>query len=264
MRRGLIASSSQAREAIDAGEVIVGGVFASSPSRLVSPDEPVRLMPPAPRFASRGGIKLDAAIDTFGISVHAQRALDVGSSTGGFTSCLLQKGVGEVVAVDVGRCQFRENLSGDKRVVLMERTDIRNLTLDMVGGSGFGLIVVDVAFVSLTKVLTKLIQELALPLADLILLIKPQFELAHAEVSKGKGVIRDEKLWYKSLCKVAESLSANGANLVDGMVSPITGASGNVEFFFHAVALSSPPLPPFSTADIKNLAHSAKVLNLFE
>jgi 23S rRNA (cytidine1920-2'-O)/16S rRNA (cytidine1409-2'-O)-methyltransferase len=221
-------------------------------------------MPPAPRFASRGGIKLDAAIDTFGISVHAQRALDVGSSTGGFTSCLLQKGVGEVVAVDVGRCQFRENLSGDKRVVLMERTDIRNLTLDMVGGSGFGLIVVDVAFVSLTKVLTKLIQELALPLADLILLIKPQFELAHAEVSKGKGVIRDEKLWYKSLCKVAESLSANGANLVDGMVSPITGASGNVEFFFHAVALSSPPLPPFSTADIKNLAHSAKVLNLFE
>ena len=146
-----MASRPQAVARIEQGQVLVSGTVADKPSRMVSPAEPIELLGPPPRFVSRGGEKLDAALQRFAIEVTGRRALDAGASTGGFTDCLLQAGAASVVAVDVGRGQLHPRLRSDPRVDCRERLDIRDVTLDTLGGSPVDLVTADLSFISATR-----------------------------------------------------------------------------------------------------------------
>ena len=211
--------------------------MADKPSRLVAPGDSVSVTAGIGRFVSRGGEKLDGALTEFAIDVAGRDAVDAGASTGGFTDCLLQRGAASVLAVDVGRGQLHERLGRDARVTSRERTDIRSLSADR----PFDLIVADLSFISLATVAPVLAGPLATVDADLVVLVKPQFEVGRAAVSRGKGVIRDPLLRRQSLERVASAFEAAGAAIMGAMVSPLTGADGNVEFFLHAVAHSGGP-----------------------
>jgi 23S rRNA (cytidine1920-2'-O)/16S rRNA (cytidine1409-2'-O)-methyltransferase len=217
--------------------VRVAGAVADKPSRLVAPGDSVSVAGSAGRFVSRGGEKLDGALTQFSIDVAGLEALDAGASTGGFTDCLLQRGAAAVLAVDVGRGQLHERLSRDGRVTSRERTDIRSLVIDR----RFDLIVADLSFISLRTIAPVLAGTLAAEGADLVILVKPQFEAGKQAVSRGRGVIRDPLLWRQALEQVASAFEAAGAAIMGAMVSPLTGADGNVEFFLHAVAHSDEP-----------------------
>ncbi len=233
-RRGLASSRSEAQRLIDSGLVTVSGVIAAKASRLVDPAEPLSLLQ-APRYVSRGGHKLEAAIAGFGISVAGSRCIDAGASTGGFSDCLLQHGAVEVVAVDVGRNQLHEHLLADPRVTSLERCDIREVTLDVVGGPA-ELVVADLSFISLRLVAAALCR---LATADVVVLVKPQFEAGRAEADRGRGVIRDPQVWQRVLQDACSVLTAAGAAIMAIMVSPLKGAEGNVEFLLHADVRSS-------------------------
>lgn len=203
------------------------------------------MLPTARRFVGRGGEKLDAALDRFSSNVVEASVLDAGSSTGGFVDCLLQRGARQVVALDVGHGQLDPRLRGDPRVVVMERTNVRCLTRPMLVSAGVGepvdMVTADLAFISLTTVLPVLAGDIVRPGGALVLLVKPQFEAGRAEASRAKGVIRDAATWLAALRRVATSLDACGAVIIDAMRSPLRGASGNVEFFLHAVAHTEHP-----------------------
>ena len=216
---------------------MVRGIPATKAARLVADEDPVALQGPPPRFVSRGGEKLDAALDRFGVDVAGRIALDAGASTGGFTDCLLQRGAARVVAVDVGRGQLDLRLRNDERVTVRERTNVRHLSLSDLGpGTGpFDLLVADLAFISLRTVAPALLG-LAGPGADLVLLVKPQFEAGRTEAAKERGVIRDPEVWTATLTGVLAAFAERGAAIMGAMVSPLLGAEGNVEFLAHVVA----------------------------
>ena len=241
MRRGLVTTRSAAQAAIDAGRVLVNGAPAAKAGHLVSPGEPLLLAGPPSRFVSRGGEKLDAALDRFGVTVAARRALDAGASTGGFTDCLLQRGASQVIAVDVGHGQLHPRIRSDPRVVVIERTNVRSLTLAQIGGEPLPLVVADLSFISLGTVAPALAGEVAAAGADLVLLVKPQFEAGAKEAGRGRGVIRDPEIWQRVLVEVGTALCGVGAAMMGLMVSPLTGASGNVEFLAHFQAHAHVP-----------------------
>ena len=234
MRRGLAPSRTHAQADIAAGRVTVGGAPADKAARLVAPGEPIELLGPGPRFVGRGGEKLDAALTRFAVAVDGRRALDLGASTGGFTDCLLQRGASEVVAVDVGYGQLHERLRADDRVVVRERTNVRDLEPGDVGAP-VPLVVADLSFISLRTVLPALLG-LAAPGADLVLLVKPQFEAGREEAAKGRGVIRDPEVHRRVVDEVASAAVSQGAAMMGVMPSPITGAEGNQEFLLHCRA----------------------------
>lgn len=246
VRRGLSASRQEAQAAIAGARVLVSGALAERASRLVAPGEPVELLGPPRRFVGRGGCKLDAALDRFGVDVAGAVVLDAGASTGGFTDCLLRRGAAVVAAVDVGHGQIDARLRADERVVVLERTNVRTLGPDVLASSlGPGRVPVDavtadLSFISLTATVPVLAGPLVRPGGPLVLLVKPQFEVGRADASRGRGVVREPELWLSSLRAVASSLEAAGAAIMDAMPSPITGASGNTEFFVHAVAHARP------------------------
>jgi len=231
VRRGITDSRQQARRLIDAGRVLVGGSTADKAGRLVAAGEPVQVLGPPARFVGRGGEKLTAALERFDIDPTGARALDAGSSTGGFTDALLQAGAASVVAVDVGRAQLHERLRADPLVDVREQTDIRDVTPQSVGGP-VDLVVADLSFISLRGVVRVLLDLLA-PAGDLVVLVKPQFEAGRAEVSKGRGVIRDPEVWRRVLQDVATTFSDAGSAIMEAMVSPLRGADGNAEFLVH-------------------------------
>jgi 23S rRNA (cytidine1920-2'-O)/16S rRNA (cytidine1409-2'-O)-methyltransferase len=210
----------------------VGGAPALKAARLVAPHEAVEIAGAPPRYVSRAGDKLAAALDHFELDVSGLRALDAGASTGGFTDCLLQRGVAGVVAVDVGYGQLHERVRADPRVEVHERRNVRDLGPGDLGPP-FRLVVADLSFISLRTVLPNLVA-VAAPGADLVLLVKPQFEAGRRESSQGRGVIRDPEVWRRVLDEVARAVRALGGAIMGVMVSPIRGAEGNVEFLLHA------------------------------
>ena len=212
----------------------MSGSVADKPARLVSPAEPIELLGDPPRFVSRGGEKLQAALDRFAIDPAGLRALDAGASTGGFTDCLLQAGAAHVVAVDVGHGQLHPRLRSHSSVTNRERLDIRQVTRETVGGVPVDLVVADLSFISATRAVDVLVGDVAVPDAPVVVLVKPQFEAGKVEASRGRGVIRDRAIHRRTLGEVATALAVAGAVIMGAMPSPLTGHSGNVEFLLYA------------------------------
>ena len=242
VRRGLVSGRTMASEVIGAGRVTVDGAPATKASRLVSAGEAVVVAGPPQRYVSRGGRKLEAALSGFDLDPDGMRAVDVGSSTGGFTDCLLQHGAASVAALDVGRGQLHQRLRDDPRVAVHERTNVRGVDGTSIGAL-FDLLVSDLSFISLRTVMADLLG-LVPDGAPLVLLAKPQFEAGKAEVDRGSGVVRDRAVWEQVLVEVERSIRAHGAAIIGGMASPITGADGNVEFLLHVVAGAADAMPP--------------------
>lgn len=235
MRRGLAGSADDAAALIAEGVVRVQGAVADNAARMVAPGDAVVVEGPPPRFVGRGGEKLDFALDAFGIDVSGSRAIDVGASTGGFTDCLLQRGAASVVALDVGHGQLDSRIRLDPRVLVVERTHVNDAD-GVAIGAPFEIVVADVSFISLTSIATTLFGVLAGPGADVVTLVKPQFEVSRAVASRGKGVITDPAEWEASLDRVRTAFAACGAAMMGTVKSPIKGASGNTEFLLHAIA----------------------------
>jgi 23S rRNA (cytidine1920-2'-O)/16S rRNA (cytidine1409-2'-O)-methyltransferase len=227
--RGLAKSREEAQRLILAGEVRVGEGTARKPSDAVAPDATVAIGE-RPRFASRGGEKLDAALDAFALEVTGRVALDVGASTGGFTDCLLSRGARRVYAVDVGYGQLDWRLRRHPSVVVIERQNIRDLPPETIP-EPLDLVVVDVSFISLRLVLP-VVRRLLGRAASVVGLVKPQFEVGKGRVGKG-GVVRDPALHRQAVDGVREA--ARGLGLVErGFVeSALRGPKGNREFFLH-------------------------------
>ncbi|MBT0662774.1 TlyA family RNA methyltransferase [Geobacter pelophilus] len=230
VEQGLVPSRERARALIMAGMVIVGDHAAVKAGEQVLPDAVIRLKGEDHPYVSRGGLKLQKALDQFAIDVTGKIVIDVGASTGGFTDCLLQRGAGKVYAVDVGYGQLAWKLRQDERVINLEKTNIRYLEpaiLDEIPD----IAVIDASFISLDKILPHVII-LIKPLATIIALIKPQFEVGRGEVGKG-GVVRDESKHQEVVDKV-KSLAGELGLKVKGVVeSPITGPKGNREFLIY-------------------------------
>ncbi len=218
---------------IEADRITVAGAIAAKPARLVAPDEPVEVLGPPARFVGRGGEKLAAALERFCVDVDGRRALDAGASTGGFTDCLLQAGAAEVWAIDVGRGQLHPRLREDPRVRVHERTDIRLLTVEAVGGAGVDVVTVDLSFISLRAVIGAL-ADVSGPTSDWVLLVKPQFEAGRAEAARARGVITDPAVWRRTVAEVAAAVRTAGVAIMGVMASPILGGHGNAEFLLHA------------------------------
>lgn len=227
VRRGIASGPEEAARAIEAGRVLVSGVIAEKASRLVGAGEPIELAGPPPKYVSRGGLKLEAALDRFGIRCEGRVCLDAGASTGGFADCLLQRGAGRIYAVDVGYGQLHERVSADERVVVMDRTNARYLSpRDLAEPPG--LVVADLSFIGLPQVAPALI-EVAEPGSDFVFLVKPQFELEPRRVGRG-GVVRDPAAWREALETVTDELARLGLRLTRMIPSPLKGQAGNVEF----------------------------------
>jgi 23S rRNA (cytidine1920-2'-O)/16S rRNA (cytidine1409-2'-O)-methyltransferase len=233
VRRGLARSREHASELIAAGRVSVNKAVASKPATGVTTDADlvVREDPDSPDYASRGGHKLAGALDAFtplGLQVTGRRCLDAGASTGGFTDVLLRAGAREVVAVDVGYGQLVWALQNDPRVRVHDRTNIREIDTDLIGGP-VDLVVGDLSFISLTLVLDALIGVTA-PDGGLVLMVKPQFEVGKARLGKG-GVVRDLGHRADAVVTVAQAAAGRGWGARALTTSPLPGPSGNVEFF---------------------------------
>ena len=231
VRRELAPSRSAARELIEAGRVLVGGSIAAKVARLVAPGDPIVLSGDPPKYVSRGGWKLEAALDAFGIDVEGRCVLDAGASTGGFTDCVLQRGAAHVVAVDVGHGQLHERIRADARADVRERINVRHMGPDDLARQ-VDLVVADLSFISLRTVLANL-RSFLVPGGEMVTLVKPQFEAGRTEASRGRGVIRDEAVWRRVLVEVIDAASSLELGIMGLMISPIQGADGNTEFLLH-------------------------------
>ncbi len=232
VERGLADSRGKAQALILAGQVLVNEQKLEKCGARVSVEAPVRLLGEPPRYVSRAGVKLEGALDHFRVEVKGKTCLDIGSSTGGFTDCLLQRGAVKVFAVDVGTNQLDWKLRRDPRVVAMEKTNARYLTFAQIG-EGVALATMDVSFISANLILPALLP-LMEPRAEILVLVKPQFEVGRGQVGKG-GVVRDAKLHQEAVAKVARKLVELGFRDVATVESCLPGASGNREFFLHAI-----------------------------
>ena len=229
VRRGLARSRQQAAELIDAGLVTIDGMPAAKPATAVAVTATIRVQDSGERiWVSRGAHKLIGALDAFGIGVEGRRALDAGASTGGFTEVLLDRGAAEVVAVDVGYGQLAWSLRSDPRVHVIERTNVRDLASEAIGGP-VDIVVADLSFISLSTVLPAL-TACAGPNADIVPMVKPQFEVGKGQVGAG-GVVTDPQLRSAAVLGVAHRAAELGWNAVRAVASPLPGPSGNVEYF---------------------------------
>jgi 23S rRNA (cytidine1920-2'-O)/16S rRNA (cytidine1409-2'-O)-methyltransferase len=233
VERGLTASRERARALILAGQVRVKNAPARKAGDLVSPDDPIELVEPDHPYVGRGGVKLAHALDAFGITVDGRIALDIGASTGGFTDVLLRRGAPRVVALDVGHGQLAWSLRQDPRVLVLERVNARSLTPEILPPDlrRFGLVTIDVAFISLRYVLPPVPRLLA-PDGDVVALVKPQFEAGRDEVGSG-GIVRDSAVQERAIESVAAAADKVGLRRIAMTPSPIEGMEGNREFFLH-------------------------------
>jgi 23S rRNA (cytidine1920-2'-O)/16S rRNA (cytidine1409-2'-O)-methyltransferase len=243
VRRGLATGRDQAKRLIEEGSVLVDGAPGAKAATLVHPGDAIVLLDPGPSWASRGGVKLAAALDDFGIDVTGLRALDVGASTGGFSDVLLSRGAGAVTAVDVGYGQLVSRLANDPRVTVVDRTNFRTLDIASLDPP-FDIVVVDVSFISVT-LLAENLAAAGEPGTRYLVLVKPQFEAGREAVGTG-GIVSDVAARADAVERVADSLADHGVGATDLMTSPITGAKGNVEFLLSATFGSARTLGPDS------------------
>ncbi|HEX6589396.1 MAG TPA: TlyA family RNA methyltransferase [Longimicrobiales bacterium] len=231
--RGLAASRERARAMILAGQVRVGGTVISKAGAPVDETAEITLVEPDHPYVGRGGVKLAHALDVFGLDVRDRLALDVGASTGGFTDVLLRRGARRVVALDVGHGQLDWRLRSDPRVTVLERVNARLLTPAQLpdDASLFGIATMDLSFISVRQVLPAIVPLLAGG-ADLVVLVKPQFEAGREEVGKG-GLVRDPAVHARVVADVSAAADALGLTRIAMTESPITGTEGNREFFLH-------------------------------
>ncbi len=228
VERGLLKSRSEAKRFIIEGKVLINNIVANKANILVEDKDKISLKEPK-KFVSRGGLKLEKALDTFEVDVKGKITADIGASTGGFTDCLLKRGANKVYAVDVGYGQIDLSLRNNPRVVLLERTNARYLTKKEIPDL-LELVVIDVSFISILKILPA-ISKLISPDADIVSLIKPQFE-GKREYLK-KGIVKDKALHLEILKNLIEEISSLGFIVTDATFSPIKGGKGNIEFLFH-------------------------------
>jgi 23S rRNA (cytidine1920-2'-O)/16S rRNA (cytidine1409-2'-O)-methyltransferase len=229
--RGLAESREKAQALVMAGRVRVDGVRADKPGRAVKDVAAIEVTP-GPEHVGRGALKLEGALDRFAIDPAGRVAVDVGASTGGFTEILLARGAVRVYAVDVGRGQMHERLRADPRVIVLEKTNARDLSQAIVP-EPCTIASVDVSFISVCKVLGPLATVLA-DGADAVVLVKPQFEVGRHQVGRG-GLVTDPALHLQSLADAAAGAQAQGYGVCAAGPSPITGSEGNREFFLHLV-----------------------------
>lgn len=239
--RGLAGSRARAHALVLAGRVQVDRVTVAKAGALVAEDAAVTLAAPDHPYVSRGGVKLAHALEAFAIPVRGRVALDVGASTGGFTDALLQAGAARVVALDVGHAQIDWTLRTDARVVVLERVNARTLTPEQLppGLRRFDIVTIDVAFISLRLILP-VVPPLLSPGADVVALVKPQFEAGRREVGKG-GLVRDERVHARVIAEVVEAADRVGLARVAETASPLPGAKGNREYFLHLRAAALTP-----------------------
>lgn len=233
VERGLVASRERARALILAGVVEVAGRVESKAGHPVDDQVPITLLEPEHPFVSRGGVKLAHALAHFAVPVQGRLALDIGASTGGFTDVLLRAGATHVIALDVGHGQLAWKLRSDPRVTVIEAVNARHLSLDMLpqAVAPVDVVTVDVSFISVRHILVRL-GPLVRPAADLIVLVKPQFESRREEVGAG-GIIRDQAVRDRVVSEVVDAARAVGFTPGGTCESPITGSEGNVEYLAH-------------------------------
>lgn len=236
--KGLVDTRSKAQGYILAGHVLVGTQRVEKSSELFDLEAPLIIKQKEHPYVGRGGVKLRAALDYFNIDVRGKICLDVGVSTGGFSDCLLQSGAQKIYGVDVGRGQLDWKLRSDSRVILFEKTNFKNFDISLLE-STIDVVVMDVSFISATKMLPKLMeitQKKESGFCHLIVLIKPQFEVGFGQVGKG-GIVKDDRVRQESVDQVRSAYEKAGYNCEGIIPSPITGQDGNIEFLMHCYSV---------------------------
>ncbi|HWC17234.1 MAG TPA: TlyA family RNA methyltransferase [Terriglobales bacterium] len=238
LERGLAASRERAQALILAGRVLVNEQKVEKPGISVASDAAIRMLGEDLRYVSRGGLKLERALEHWRIELKGKTCLDVGTSTGGFTDCMLQNGAAKVIAVDTGYGQIDARLRQDQRVALLEKTNARYLTPEQLGRK-IDFFAMDVSFISATLVLPAVVTAIRSHAAgdtgqfNGVVLVKPQFEVGREAIGKG-GIVREEKAQRAALDKVRDAISQLGGVDVESIESPILGAEGNREFLLHS------------------------------
>lgn len=230
VRRGLVGDEAGAAALVAGGTVTVGGAVAHNPSRLVAADEAIEVVR-AGRFVSRGGEKLDGALDEFGLDVVGRAAVDLGSSTGGFTDCLLQRGAARVIAVDVGRALLHERLRSDPRVLVVEGVHVREVST-AADVSAVDLVVADLSFISACSAVVAAAPWLSGG-GEMVVLVKPQFEAPRREADRGAGVVTDPHVVAAAVARVEACAVREGLEVAGRTPSRVPGRRGNLEFFLH-------------------------------
>ncbi len=253
--RGLARSRDEALELIEGRSVRVNGAIADKASRVIKRGDSLLVVEAISRFVGRGARKLVGALDELKIATQGVNFCDLGSSTGGFTQVLLERGANLVVAVDVGRGQMSERVAKDPRVILLEGLNARKLTRAEYQLPAIDNVVGDLSFISLEKFTSVIVTEILQGSGSFLLLVKPQFELDRQTVSRGRGVIREPSDWARAITRVSQSYLEAGAQIVAVVPSPLRGSSGNQEFFIYG-HVGIPSLSPGSD-DLESLVYQA-------
>lgn len=241
VERGLVPSRERAQAMVLSGRVLVNEQKIEKAGATVDPDAAIRLLGDDLKYVGRGGLKLEAALRDWKIDVTGRTCMDVGASTGGFTDCMLQHGAAEVIAVDTGYGQIHARLRSDPRVKLLEKTNARYLTRQDIARAGasaaISFIAIDVSFISVTLVLPAVLESTVASTAsshlEVVILIKPQFEVGRERVGKG-GIVKDETAQQDAVQKIRQKVEELGGKHIELMESPILGMEGNREFLLHA------------------------------
>lgn len=254
VQRGLAETREQAKRAIMAGLVYSNELRMDKPGEKIKSSLPLQVKGKTLKYVSRGGLKLERALETFVVTAEGKIMLDIGSSTGGFTDCALQNGASRCYALDVGTNQLAWKIRSDERVTVMEQCNFRYATPDLFTEGLPDLATIDVSFISLALILPPL-KKILLPGGDVIALVKPQFEAGKENVGK-KGIVRDPAVHVQVLEHVSEFAAREGFCLKDMTFSPVTGGEGNIEFLFHLVSCET-PTTEFTKEDFNRLTKEA-------
>lgn len=254
VQRGLVETREQAKRSIMAGIVFSAETRMDKPGEKIKTDAPLTIKGSALKYVSRGGLKLEKALEVFDISVQDKIVLDIGSSTGGFTDCALQNGAKHCYALDVGTNQLAWKIRSDERVTVMEKTNFRHAVPEQFTEGAPQAATIDVSFISLNLILPPLKRIIAQG-GDVVALVKPQFEAGKDKVGK-KGIVKERSVHLEVLQKIAESSVANGFSLRGISFSPVTGGEGNIEFLFHLQSVED-PINPYDNSAFSELITEA-------